>query len=212
MRVLIGRTFVPLTEPRRLPVGTEFDARHGIDDDHRGGAWAARCPATFSGAVFRLGQPAFGPSRGLPAAALADGAFPGVPAYSGCHGRTAQVLQTLHASIGGRWRVKGRFSAGTARAGAQWATSDRCDGTLTAVHRGTVQVARSPAGRRSVNVGARTQLPGSDAFDGSLALLYTLPGTPRASKPGRGARGAPARLTPWGAAAGTTGVARRPLP
>jgi hypothetical protein len=97
-------------------------------------------PATFNGAVFRVGQPAFGASRGIASAALANGAFPGVPTYAACHGRTAQILQTLHSSVGGRWRVKGHFSAGLGRAGAQWATSDRCDGTFTLVHRGAVVV------------------------------------------------------------------------
>jgi hypothetical protein len=37
------------------------------------------------------------------------------------------------------FRVSGHYSAGTARSG-QWATTDRCDGTRTAVHRGSVIV------------------------------------------------------------------------
>ena len=139
VRALIGHTFVPLTERRRLPVGTEFDARHGTVTITAAGG-SGNMSATFGGAVFRLGQPAFGASRGIPAAALANGAFASVPSYAGCRGRTAQVLQTLHASTGGRWRMKGRFSTGLARAGAQWATSDRCDGTLTTVRRGVVLV------------------------------------------------------------------------
>jgi hypothetical protein len=139
VRVLIGHAFVPLTERRRLPVGTEFDARHGTVTITAAGV-NGKMSATLGGAVFRLGQPASGASRGIPAAALANGAFAGVPSYAACHGRTTQVLQTLHASIGGRWRVKGHFSAGLARAGAQWATSDRCDGTLTTVSRGAVLV------------------------------------------------------------------------
>jgi hypothetical protein len=141
VRVQIGGTFVPLTEPRRLPVGTEFDARGGTVAVTVAGT-GGRASATFSGAVFRVGQPAFGPNRGLPVTAIVDGAFTGVPRYQSCHGHTTVVLQTLHTSIGGRWRVKGRFSAATARAGAQWATADRCDGTLTTVHRGAVLLAR----------------------------------------------------------------------
>jgi hypothetical protein len=139
VRVLIGRSFVPLTEPRRLPVGTEFDARRGTVLV-TGAAVHGVVSGTFNGAVFRLGQPSSGPNAGVVTATLADGAFMGVPGYGVCRGRNARVLQTLHASVNGRFRVSGRFSAGTAGAG-QWATSDRCDGTLTAVHRGAVPVA-----------------------------------------------------------------------
>jgi hypothetical protein len=138
VRVLIGRSFVPLTEPRRLPVRIEFDARQGTVVVSAAGVRGIMT-ATFTGAVFRLGQPAFGPNRGLATASLADGAFRGVPAYAGCGRRTSRVLQTLHANVSGRFRVSGRYSSGTARAGV-WATTDRCDGTVTYVRRGPVQV------------------------------------------------------------------------
>jgi hypothetical protein len=50
------------------------------------------------------------------------------------------VLQTLHARDNhGRFRTRGRYSAATVR-GTVWDTTDRCDGTLTAVHRGVVMV------------------------------------------------------------------------
>jgi hypothetical protein len=39
----------------------------------------------------------------------------------------------------GRFRTKGRYSAGTVR-GTYWLTTDRCDGTLTHVYRGVVSV------------------------------------------------------------------------
>jgi D-serine deaminase-like pyridoxal phosphate-dependent protein len=60
--------------------------------------------------------------------------------------RTAQssslVLQTLRArDQDGRFRTRGRYSATTVTgAGTVWDTIDRCDGTLTVVHRGTVIV------------------------------------------------------------------------
>ncbi len=157
VRVLVGHSFVPLTERRRLPVGTEFDARHGTVMITAAGV-GGETPATFSGAVFRIGQPASGPSRGIPSAALVDGALPGVPGYGGCPGRTAQVLQTLRADVAGRWRVKGRFSAAIARTAAQWATSDRCDGTLTAVSRGAVVVTNDRRHASSTVRGGRTHL------------------------------------------------------
>jgi hypothetical protein len=146
VRVRIGRSFVPLTEPRRLRVGTVLDARLGAVVVRATGA-----TGTFSGAVFRVTQPARGPLRGLATASLADGSLSGVPGYRGCQGRPPRVLQTLHATVIGRFRVGGRFSAAVARA-AQWTTSDRCDGTLTAVRRGPVRVTNL---RRHVTVTVR---------------------------------------------------------
>jgi hypothetical protein len=49
------------------------------------------------------------------------------------------VIETLHAQDRGRFRTKGHFSYGTPR-GTVWDTIDRCDGTLTVVHRGVVAV------------------------------------------------------------------------
>jgi hypothetical protein len=85
---------------------------------------------------------------------LLEGAFPGAPSYASCKAHPAndhpgtralaarlsrRVLQTLHASAGGNFRSRGRYSAATVR-GTAWDTIDRCDGTLTRVQRGTVIV------------------------------------------------------------------------
>jgi hypothetical protein len=87
---------------------------------------------------------------------LLDGAFPGAPSRSSCTSRAAgdsahtaplahaavspRVLQTLHArDHHGHFRTHTHASAGTSR-GTVWDTIERCDGTLTIVHRGTVQV------------------------------------------------------------------------
>jgi hypothetical protein len=45
----------------------------------------------------------------------------------------------LRSNTRGRFRARGRFSAGTTR-GTIWITADRCDGTLTKVRRGKVAV------------------------------------------------------------------------
>ena len=51
-----------------------------------------------------------------------------------------KVLQTLSVSDNnGKFRTKGRYSAATVR-GTFWETEDRCDGTLTIVKRGSVNV------------------------------------------------------------------------
>jgi hypothetical protein len=101
--------------------------------------------------------------KGLTTLALRESAFPGAPSYTSCRAHTAvlaprsaageairdpfaslasssPVLQTLHAKDNhGKFRTRGHNSAGTVR-GTIWDTSDRCDGTLTTVHRGTVAV------------------------------------------------------------------------
>jgi len=49
------------------------------------------------------------------------------------------VLAQLNATVNGTFRTRGRFSSATVR-GTVWTTTDRCDGTLTAVKRGVVVV------------------------------------------------------------------------
>ena len=148
-----GPGFVPLTGARQLPVGSQVDARAGairlVAASARAGATQA---GTFGGAVFGLGQATKGPERGLTILSLLEGAFPGAPSYAKCRARPAddrargtaaalssRVLQLLHATAKGRFRTRGRYSAATVL-GTSWDTADRCDGTLTRVHRGTVAV------------------------------------------------------------------------
>jgi DNA-binding beta-propeller fold protein YncE len=50
-----------------------------------------------------------------------------------------RLIRRLRARARGRFRSRGRYSAGTVR-GTVWTTTDRCDGTLTEVTRGTVVV------------------------------------------------------------------------
>ena len=50
------------------------------------------------------------------------------------------MIQTLSATDHhGKFKVHGRYSAGTVE-GTQFTTKERCDGTLTTVRRGTVDV------------------------------------------------------------------------
>ena len=48
-------------------------------------------------------------------------------------------IRRLSANTRGRFRTRGRHSAATVR-GTKWTVTDRCDGTLTTVQRGTVTV------------------------------------------------------------------------
>jgi CSLREA domain-containing protein len=149
-----GVGFVPLTEPRRLPVGTQVDARLGTIK------LKAAAPithgklqtGTFNGALFSLSQDRKGLTKGLTTLSLLEGLFPGAPSYSSCKAKKASdgspiasaalsstVLQSLHASAHGKFRTRGRYSAATVR-GTAWGELDRCDGSLTIVRRGTVEV------------------------------------------------------------------------
>jgi hypothetical protein len=151
-----GKGFVPLTEARQIPVGSQIDARAGtLKVVVANGQRRHTQQATLAGSVFSLSQARTGLGKGLTTFDLLEGAFPGSPTYQSCsahpaaHGlaqtaakkpSTSNVLQTLHASDNnGRFRTRGRYSAATVR-GTKWDTIDRCDGTLTVVHRGTVDV------------------------------------------------------------------------
>jgi hypothetical protein len=150
-----GVGFVPLTEPRRLPSGTQVDARLGT---LRLAAAAATKhgklqAGTFGGGLFTFSQDARGLTKGLTTLSLLEGAFPGAPTYASCKAKKAvdpfspfasaalssTVLQLLRASAHGKFRTRGRYSAATVR-GTAWTMSDRCDGTLVTVQRDTVAV------------------------------------------------------------------------
>jgi hypothetical protein len=151
-----GEGFIPLTETRQLPVGSEIDARRGTlelvaatDQRHRTNS------AKLSGGVFTVSQRRAGLHKGLTTFTLDEGLFPGAPSYRGCGAATAssvdrrgaqsaklsaRVVQKLEATDNhGSFQTRGRYSAATVR-GTSWSTADRCDGTFTFVHRGTVEV------------------------------------------------------------------------
>jgi len=146
-----GNGFVPLTEARQIPSGSQIDARRGTlnltaASSVRHGKLQT---GTFGGAIFGFTQASSGLNKGLTTLTLLENDFPGAPSYSTCPKAVADggplahissVLQTLHARDNhGHFRTRGRYSAGTVR-GTSWDTTDQCGGTLTVVHRGTVDV------------------------------------------------------------------------
>lgn len=149
-----GAGFIPLTQIRQLPVGSLIDARKGrltlaVASGLRRGTQSAH----LTGGLFRVSQQRSGPQKGLTTFTLEEGLFPGAPTYAVCKSETrsaggtgvaakvsSRVLQLLHAKDShGRFRTVGRYSAATVR-GTEWETADRCDGTLTRVLSGTVDV------------------------------------------------------------------------
>jgi hypothetical protein len=155
VRLPAGQGFVPLTQARQLPVGSQIDARKGTIRLISASAHAGKTQTgTFGGALFGLGQSPKARLGGLTTLSLLEGAFRGAPSYASCKAHRAgdragagavaarlsrRVLQALHATASGHFRSRGRYSAATVR-GTVWDTIDRCDGTLTRVHRGTVIV------------------------------------------------------------------------
>jgi hypothetical protein len=146
-----GNGFLQLTEPRQLPSGTQIDARAGsIQLVAASGTGTGTQNGNFKGGLFSLSQDKSGLSIGLTTLKMVEGGFKGAPSYSSCKAKRAsdtgayaalssKVLQTLHASAKGKFKTSGKYSAATVR-GTVWTMSDRCDGTLTTVKRGTVRV------------------------------------------------------------------------
>ncbi|MCA1690054.1 MAG: hypothetical protein LC720_06355, partial [Actinobacteria bacterium] len=142
-----GVGFVPLTEARQLPVGTIFDATAGVARLTSATAVKGRPQAgDFGGGLFKVLQNR--KERGLTELDLVVSSAttktcPTAGKASSAAARKAlpkAVLNLLRASENkGRFRTRGRFSSATVR-GTVWTTSDRCDGTLTVVKRGSVVV------------------------------------------------------------------------
>jgi hypothetical protein len=151
-----GIGFEPLPESRTLPVGSVIDATEGVARI-TSAAGAGRLQAgDFAAGVFKVRQSPT--ARGLTEldlmvgrAAIAACASPTTATTAAATGRrgraraaarrrlSAHVLAQLRSTAAGRFRTSGRFSAATVR-GTGWDTIDRCDGTLTRVHRGVVVV------------------------------------------------------------------------
>jgi hypothetical protein len=159
-----GTGFVPLTEARQIPVGSQVDAREGT---LRLTSASTTKHVTYSGdfgtGIFSVLQTRA--QKGLTTLKLLEGAFSGAPTYASCatagkasaaaaHKKLSskKVLQLLTANAHGSFQTRGEFSAATVR-GTQWQTIDRCDGTLTKVQRGVV-VVRDFRLRRNITVRA----------------------------------------------------------
>jgi hypothetical protein len=132
-------TYRRLRAAERMPVGTTVDAQEGavrltVARDGRGGTWTA----VFSEGKFTITQP----KHGEPVTTLK---LTGPSVGDACAGASAsgkrkrKKVRKLWGDGKGRFRTSGHYSAATVR-GTRWLTEDRCDGTLTRVVRGTVEV------------------------------------------------------------------------
>jgi hypothetical protein len=138
-----GSGFVALTQPRSLPVGTVLDTRTGTVAVTTALSNGGTQSGDFGAGVFKVLQDRR--QRGLTQLNLMLSRSARLCPATG-KVRTAaarllpkSVLALLRANVQGKFRSRGRYSSGTVR-GTSWDTVERCDGTLTSVHRGVVAV------------------------------------------------------------------------
>jgi hypothetical protein len=134
---LPGQTaFVELTAPQQLPIGTTFDTTAGrVTLTSAADAQGATQHAWFYEGTFTVGQTTGAqPLTTLTLAGALPDCTKGARAAA-----TTRKQRHLWGDGKGRFRTGGRFSSATVR-GTRWVVSDRCDGTLTRVVRGSVTV------------------------------------------------------------------------
>lgn len=130
--------FVALTDPQQLPIGTTFDTTAGrVTLTSASDTKGATQQAWFYEGTFTLGQTT-GPQP-ITTLALA-GALPDCTKGARAAATTRKrKSRHLWGDGTGRFRTSGRFASATVR-GTRWVVSDRCDGTLIRVVRGSVTV------------------------------------------------------------------------
>lgn len=142
---------VPLQDRVVLPLRSIVDTAAGSVKVTSAASVARRQTAEFFDGAFNIVQTA----GRLPVTqlALVGGDFSACPAAG--RARAAQARRTIRKLWGngkGRFRTRGRYAAASIR-GTRWQITDRCDGTLVRVTRGTVTV-RDLTRRRTVVVRA----------------------------------------------------------
>jgi hypothetical protein len=130
--------FVALTDPQQLPIGTTFDTTAGrVTLTSASDTKGATQHAWFYEGTFTLGQTT-GPQpiTTLALASVLPECTKGARAAATTRKRKSRHLW---GDGTGRFRTSGRFASATVR-GTRWVVSDRCDGTLIRVVRGSVTV------------------------------------------------------------------------
>jgi hypothetical protein len=165
-----AKGFVPFAGAANIPVGSQLDTRKGrvaLTSAADTGATKTQTADFYQG-IFQVKQAVPKKQPKKPAALTTDLVMKGQIARSQCAplkgARAAGVSATkkkkgpkavlgkLWGSGKGKFRTNGKYSAATVR-GTIWLVEDRCEGTLTKVRRGTVQV-RDFKRKRTVTVKA----------------------------------------------------------
>jgi hypothetical protein len=147
--------FVPLKGAANIPIGSQLDTEDGrvalTSAADTGGAKTQT--SDFYQGIFQVKQSVPKKKPKKPKALITDLVLKGEPPRSQCApqkgARSAAankkkgpkaVLGSLWGNGKGKFRTSGKYSSATVR-GTIWLVQDRCEGTLTKVTRGTVQVA-----------------------------------------------------------------------
>jgi hypothetical protein len=139
-----GGQFVPLAANQSIPVGSLVDATKGVVRLTAAASGKVKTrTGSFGGGVFRFTQKRqkVGGKRLLTTRlGLRGGNFAICKARDVSGGAARRrTVRYLKAKATGQFAVVGKNSSGIER-GTQWTTTDRCDGTLTAVQKGKVAV------------------------------------------------------------------------
>ncbi|MEA2170980.1 MAG: hypothetical protein QOF76_4280 [Solirubrobacteraceae bacterium] len=143
---------VPLTESQQIVPGAIIDARDGalVLKSETGDKGKSQ-KSVFKKGIFSATQSKKRRPKGIVVLRLARKDLKGRSLTKGCNAKRARasrkpkhkhkhkVLNILKSDAKGKFRTRGRYSSATVR-GTKWDTIDRCDGTLTKVHRGAVTV------------------------------------------------------------------------
>jgi hypothetical protein len=156
-----SKRFVPFTGAANIPVGSVVDTTKGritlTSAADTGGKKTQT--ADFYDGIFQIGQAVPKKKPKKPAALITDLLLKDQLSRASCAARSVDkkkgpksVLGKLWGNGKGKFRTTGKFSSATVR-GTIWLTQDECDGTLTKVSRGVVQV-RDFKRKKTLNVKA----------------------------------------------------------
>jgi hypothetical protein len=145
-----GAGFHALAGPEQIAVGSVVDARHGtVELRSARNAAGATQTGRFHGGSFVVRQRRTG--TGVTDLHLRGGSFAGCRsgralASAAARRKPKRVRRIWGSDHHGRFRTYGRDSVATVR-GTRWSVTDRCDGTLTRVTSGAVDVRHLHGGR-----------------------------------------------------------------
>ena len=135
-----GGGFVPLTEARTIPVRSILDTTRGTVKLTAARNKAGKTQSgQFTAGVFQVLQSRKAKAKGLTEMVLKGSSFKGCSGTGAKASLSNRTIRRLRGDATGRYRTRGRHSAATVR-GTKWTVADRCDGTLTTVKRGKVEV------------------------------------------------------------------------
>jgi TolB protein len=131
--------FQLLSQARQIKVGSQLDTKKGVVRLASAAGKGKTQTGDFGRGVFQVAQSKA--SKAFTELQLKGGSFSSCSAAAkkGSAAAKKKTIRSLFSKAKGRFRTKGRYSAASVR-GTSWLVTDRCDGTLTSVKSGTVDV------------------------------------------------------------------------